>query len=231
MKKFAAIVVLLALALLVYGCGSNNPPNAITTNTSGNWEALLNGGTGAAAYLNFVINFNVSNTTGQSAQGLSISGFSFLNNGPCFLTGIRGTDQSGSATITTLSTSEVTGTMSLTVTSNATSGTEAGSVLTLTATPPGGGVSGTSSGTPTSTGTLSNGIVWGVWNLSSSVAANQAMCGTPGPSAITGDFVMCQNNTTCTIPGSLIEDHSPTSAVVNRPRFRSESFLPFASLL
>jgi hypothetical protein len=202
MKKVAAIVVLLALAFLIYGCGSNNPPNAITTNTKGNWEALLSGGTGAAASLNFVINFSVSNTTGESAQGLSISGFSFINNGPCFLTGVTGTAQGGSATITTLSTSQVNGSMSLTISSNATSGTQAGSVLQLTATPPAGGVSGTSSGTPTSTGTLSNGIVWGVWNLSSSVAANQAMCGTPGPSAIMGDFIMCQNNTTCTIPGS-----------------------------
>lgn len=199
MKK-VAILVLLALQLLMCGCASK-PPNAITTNTSGNWEANLTGGTGAAALLNFTINFSVSNTTGESAQGLSISGFSFINDGPCFLTGVSGTSQGGSATITTLSTSQVTGNMSLTITSNATSGTQAGNTLQLTAQPPGGGLSGTSSGTPSTTGTLSNGIVWGVWSLSSTVAANQAMCGSH-TTPIQGDFIMCQNNNSCTIPGS-----------------------------
>ena len=200
MKKFAAILVLVALALFAYGC-SNPPPNAITTNTSGNWEAQLTGGTGAAADLNFVINFNVSFTTGQSAQPLSISGFSFINSGPCFLTGVTATDQGGSATITTLSTSQVTGSMSLTITSQATSGTQAGNTLTLTATPSsGGGVSGTSSGTTATSGTLTEGVAWGVWNLSNTVTPSNTMCG--GTTPITGTFIMCQNSTTCTIPGS-----------------------------
>lgn len=202
MKK-VAIPALLALLLLVCGCGSTSPPNAVTTTTSGNWEAQLTGGTGAAADLNFVINFSVTNTTGEPAQGLSISGFSFINNGPCFLTGITATRQGGSATITTLSTSQVTGSMSLTITSLAGSNTsQAGSVLQLTADPSsGGGVSGRSSGTTATSGTLSNGVVWGVWSLSSTVAANQAMCGSP-TTPIQGDFIMCQNSTTCTIPGS-----------------------------
>lgn len=200
MKK-VAIPALLALLLLVCGCGSTSPPNAVTTTTSGNWEAQLTGGTGAAADLNFVINFSVTNTTGEPAQGLSILGFSFINNGPCFLTGITATSQGGSATITTLSTSQVTGSMSLTITSNATSGTQAGNTLQLTAQQPGGGVSGTSSGTTATSGTLSNGVVWGVWSLSSTVAANQALCGSP-TTPIQGDFIMCQNGATCTIPGS-----------------------------
>ncbi len=196
MKK-VVILVLLALLSLLCGCGKSNPPNAITTNTSGNWEAQLTGGTGAAADLNFVINFTVSNTTGESAQGLSISGFSFINDGPCFLTGVSATTQAGSATITTLSTSQVTGSMSMTITSNAASGTQQGTVLTLTSVD---GVFGTSSGTTATSGTLSNGIVVGTWSLSSTVAANQAMCGTPTTAPIQGSFIMCQNSATCVNP-------------------------------
>ncbi len=197
MKKVAT-AAMLALALVVCGCGSSAPPNAVTTNTSGNWEAQLTGGTGAAADLNFTINFSVSNTTGEAAQVLSISGFSFINDGPCFLTGVSGTSQAGSATITTLSTSQVQGGMSLTISSNATSGTQEGNTLTLTAPPP-GGVGGMSSGTTATSGTLSNGVACGVWSLSSSVPANQAICGS-SMAPITGNFVMCQNSTTCPCP-------------------------------
>jgi hypothetical protein len=193
-----AFIILLALGLAVYGCGNNNPPNAVTTNTNGNWEALLSGGSGPSSQLDFVINFSVSNTTGETAQGLSITGFSFINNAECFLTGVTATTQGGSATITTQSTGQVTGSMSLTITSNAGSGTsQAGNVLQLTAQAPGGGVSGTSNGTTSTTGTLSNGVVWGVWNLSSTDASNTS-CG--GTTPITGTFIMCQNAATCTIP-------------------------------
>jgi hypothetical protein len=195
-----AFIILLALGLAVYGCG-NNPPNAVTTNTNGNWEALLSGGTGPSSQLDFVIDFSVSNTTGEAAQGLSITGFSFINNGLCFLTGVTATNQGGSATITTESTGQVTGSMSLTITSNAiepAETTQVGNTLQLTAdSSSGGGVSGTSNGTTYTTGTLSNGVAWGVWNLSSTNASN-TNCG--GTTPITGTFIMCQNSAACTIP-------------------------------
>lgn len=200
MRAFA-ILLLIALGLAVYGCGNNNPPNAVETTTSGNWEATLTGGTGPAANLDFVINFSVTNTTGQSAVGLAISGFSFINAGACFQNGITATAQGGSATITTLSTGQVNGTMSLTINSLAPSTTpQGGNSLQLTADPSsGGGVAGTSNGTTATTGTLSNGVVWGVWNLSSTNSTNTG-CG--GTKALTGRFIMCQNATTCTIPGT-----------------------------
>lgn len=197
MKK-VAILILLALEFAVCGCGNNNPPNAVTTTTNGNWEAQLTGGTGPASQLNFVIDFSVTNTTGQNAQGLSITGFSFLNAGQCFLTGITATTQGGSATLTSQSTGQVTGSMSLTITSDAQTGTsQAGNVLQLTAQQPSGGVNGTTNGTQTTNGTLSNGVAWGVWNLSSADASNTS-CG--GTTPIIGTFIMCQSTATCTIP-------------------------------
>lgn len=195
--RLLAILLLIGLGLAVYGCGYSPPANAVETTTSGNWEATLTGGRGAAADLDFVINFTVSNTTGQTAVGLAISGFSFINTGACFLNGLNTTSQGGSATITTLSTGQVNGTMSLTIISRAGPGTsQAGNGLTLTAQPPSGGVAGTSNGTTGNIGTLSNGVVWGVWALTGSTAC------TGGASQVNGTFIMCQNAATCTIPGT-----------------------------
>jgi hypothetical protein len=62
-----------------------------------------------------------------------------------------------------------------------------GNVLTLT-----GDLTGTSNGTTSTTGTLSNGVVVGTWTLTG---------GAGDPSCTgNGDFLMCQGNNTCTAP-------------------------------
>ena len=183
MKKFA-ILTLLALELAVCGCGHTSPTNNITTTTSGNWEARLIGGTGQASLLNFVTAFSVTDTTGVSNKPLQITGFSFINAGACFTNGVGAATEDGTATLITSATGQVTGSLTYTVTSVV----PAGSVLTLT-TNPNGGVSGTSNGTTTTTGTLSNGVVWGDWSLTGSQGCTGA-----------GTFVMCQGNNTCTVP-------------------------------
>jgi len=182
MKK-VAIMALVALELAASSCGTGTPSTTVTTTTSGNWEAELTGGIGPASELNFVTAFSVTNTNGGSSQALNITGFGFINAGPCF---VSSETESGSASLTTSSTNQVSGSMTYSVTS----GTPAGNVLTLT-TSPNGGVSGTASGTPGTTGALSNGVVWGTWTL-----AGNGSSGCTG----SGTFIMCQGTNTCTIP-------------------------------
>lgn len=175
MKKLAILIVL-ALELAVGGCGSSNNTSTTTnTSTTGNWEAQLIGGTQQASLLNFTVGFNVTNS-----GPLTITGFSFFNQGSCFGTTVNSTNESGNATFSTASTGAVTGTLSLTVNSV----TPAGNVLTLT-----GDLTGTSSATAGTTGTLSNGVVIGTWTLT----------GGQGDPTCTGGgtFVMCQGKNTC----------------------------------
>jgi len=174
MKKLA-ILILLALELAVGGCSTGTHSTTVTTSTSGNWEAQLTGGIGEASKVDFVTTFNVTNTNGASGQPLDITGFAFFNAGKCF---VSGETISGSASITTLSTNQAQGTMTYTVTS----GTPSGNVLTLTGT--------TVVGTVTN-GTLSGGGVAGTWMLTGAQ-------GDPGCTG-SGNFIMCQNATTCTV--------------------------------
>jgi hypothetical protein len=186
MKKVFAVFILLALGLAVGSCGSGTPTNAITTSTTGNWEAQLTGGTAQASQLNFVTGFNVTDTTGISNEPLDVTAFAFINNGKCFTNGTNGTTWAGSATLITGSSGQVSGSLTFVVTSATSS-----NVLTLN-TSPTGGVSGTSNGTTTTTGTLSGGIAWGTWQLTG---------GQGDPSCQgTGNFIMCQGTATCTIP-------------------------------
>ena len=197
MKKFA-ILALLALELAVCGCGRNSPLNTVTTNTNGAWEAQLLGGAGLAGQLNFVASFQVETFTGQTSQSLNFtntptsSGVGFYNATACFSPDIRAVNESGNATLNTSSAGQVTGSLNMTITDNS-------NVLTLTTngTPP-GGVSGTSSGTIDTTGTLANGVVWGTWALTSS----DPNCIPPSGGSASGTFIMCQGTTTCTIPGA-----------------------------
>jgi|SRR5579863_4532629 len=196
MKKFA-LGLIVALELAVCGCGINSPvQNAITTAVSGDWEASLTGGTGPTSQLNFVTTFTVTDTTGIPDEPLEITGFAFFNNGACFINGVDQYSQAGLATLITNSAGQVTGSMTYTVAS-ATSNT----VLTLT-TGANGGVSGTSNGSSTTTGTLSDGIVWGTWTLqTTNTACVPQAQQSPPPS---GNFIMCQNipvnNPKCAIP-------------------------------
>ena len=181
MKKLAFLMVL-ALEMAVCGCGTSPPANTVSTSTSGFWEAQLVGGTGAASQLNFVTAFNVTNV-----GALDITSFSFINGGACFATGVKGSTEAGSASFTTdTGTGQVTGSLSYTVTAV----TPSGNVLTLTS--PDGGLTGTSNGTTTTTGTLTNGVAVGTWTLTGGQ-------GDPSCSA-SGTFTMCQGKTTCTAP-------------------------------
>ena len=124
------------------------------TSTTGNWEAqLINPSGGQASLLNFVVSFNVTNS-----GPLKITGFGFFNDNTCFAKDFNSQTETGNASFTTDSTGHMTGTLSLKITSSTT-----GSVLTLTGNPD--GLTGTSNGTTTTTGTLSNGVVVGTWTL------------------------------------------------------------------
>lgn len=178
MKKLACLIVL-ALELAVCGCGSNTiAPATTNTSTTGSWEAQLTGGTDQSSLLNFVTSFSV-NTSGP----LTITGFSFFNAGKCFANGTNGSTENGNATLNTGSAGQVTGTLDFKVVSTI----PAGNTLELK-----GNLTGTSNGTPTTTGTLSNGVVVGTWTLTG--GAGDPSC------AGTGNFVMCQGSNTCTVP-------------------------------
>ena len=178
MKKLAILMVL-ALELAVCGCGTTPPSTVTNTQTIGNWEAQMVGGTGAASELNFVTSFNVTN---GGPLGDIVVGF--YNDGACFTTGENVTTESGTASFTTnTQTDQVTGAMTLTVSSI----TPPGNVLTLTSYA--NGLTGTSNGTSSTTGTLSNGLVVGTWSLSGSPSC------TGGPATLSGPtytFSMCQ---------------------------------------
>lgn len=186
MKKLA-ILLAIALELVVCGCGNSTPRSTITTQANtASWEAQLTGGTGQASLLNFVVSFSV-NTTGP----LNVTGFSFFNQGACFATTANSQTVSGTTTLTTSNNLTVTGPFSLTIKSNSNSNT-----LALTGT-----VTGTSNGTTTTIGTLSNGVVTGTWTLNSSDAA----CTGGGTSPPSGTFIMCQGAATCSVTPAAAE--------------------------
>ena len=173
-----ALVVLLALELAVWGCGTSPSTSTITnTEATGNWEAQLTGGTEQASLLNFVTAFTVTNS-----GPLNVTGFGFFNSGACFLNGTNAETITGNANFTTSSNNSVTGTLNLTITSAANA-----SVLTLNP----GTLTGTSNGTTTTTGTLSNGVVVGTWTLAPG-------SGVTGCNTGKGTYILCQDKVTCT---------------------------------
>lgn len=175
MKKLA-ILITLALEIAVCACGTSPNTNPVNnTTTSGNWEAVLTGGTEQASLLNFVVAFNVENS-----GPLDVTGFGFFNAGACFANGINAQTVSGTASFTTVNAGTVNGTLNLTINSTTNS-----SVLKLT-----GNLTGTSNATTTTTGTLTNGVVVGTWALTP--GANISGCNQD-----TGSFVMCQGAATC----------------------------------
>ena len=184
MKKLA-ILLALALEFAVCGCSYNTPRTAPLTQTAGNWEAQLVPQTGdPASLLNFVIGMSVI-TNG----GMDITGFAFFNQTACFSTGLTSQTETGNASFTTNnSTGQVVGNLTLTITS-----TTNGSILKVDSYP--NGLTGTSNGTLTTTGTLSNGVAVGTWTLTPGTSAN-------GCTAQTGTFVMCQGAATCTPPAT-----------------------------
>ena len=191
MKKLALLLVL-AVELAVCGCG--NPPiqTVVTTSSSGNWEAQLFSNNAPVSDLNFVTSFNITNTTNTtiSNQPLQITGFGFFNSGACFDTGLTAQTETGTATLNTNNAGQVTGSLTLTITST----TIPGNVLTLT-TSPNGALTGVSNGTTSTIGTLSKGVVVGTWTLKSS----NSSCNNSNPNN-TNTFLMCQGAATCTPP-------------------------------
>ena len=139
--------------------------------------------------LNFVTSFNITNTTGFP-EPLDVTGFGFFNSGPCFDTGLTKETEVGTATLNTNNAGQVTGSLTFTVTSVPVPG----NVLTLT-TSPNGALTGTSNGTTTTTGTLSQGVVVGSWTLKSWIPAAIIRIATD-----TSTFLMCQGVATCTPP-------------------------------
>ncbi len=183
MKKLVFLLGL-ALELAVCGCGTQTIANTTpATVTSGTWEAKLTGGAGQASLLNFVTAFSLNNNNTTTSGPLTITGFGFINAGKCFANGINGSTESGNATLITNTADQVTGTFDFKIVSV----TPAGNTLTLT-----GNVTGTSSGTQTTAGNLSNGVVVGNWTLTG--GAGDPSC------ASTGTFIMCQGSNTCTPP-------------------------------
>jgi len=180
-RLISTLAVLLLVALGIALCACSNTPNTNTINnttTNGNWEARLIGGTEQASLLDFVVTFSVTNI-----GPLDITGFGFINNGACFATGLNQVNYNGNASFTTDNAGNVTGTLSL----NVISINPPGNSLSLS-----GNLTGTSNGTTTTVGTLTNGVVVGNWTLTG--GAGDSSC------AGSGSFVMCQGNSTCTAP-------------------------------
>jgi len=181
MKQLASLG-LLAIAALVSSCGSNHmqklPSNA-------NWQAQLTGGTGPAASLNFLVNFNLSVTNESFGQNANIDNFSFIAPSQCF-SGAPVVIASVNLT-NKLNTNQINGSFVLTVTS------ETGNVLTLSAIPPTGELIGTAS----SNGFVTNGVVNGQWWLTPGSGSLSSAC-SAGNATSPLPFTMCQNATSCT---------------------------------
>jgi hypothetical protein len=131
-------IALFALELAMAGCGSGSN----STNISGNWSASLTGSPTGPTIYSFTTSF-----TESSGGGLSITNFTLTSNGSCFVPGE--TSESGSFTLNSNSSGNVTGTFGMTVTSQATGEQN---VLTLQ-----GGVSG-------------NNTITGTWSVSGTPA-------------------------------------------------------------
>ncbi len=195
MKKLA-FLTLLAIAALISSCGSNTIAPTPTSTANGNWEAVLTGGAGPAASLNFMINFNVSTTNGNGTQTLNVPYFSFINASPCFPNGAANVHGTAQLTNNT-NTGQITGSILLTISSGSTtasSSAPASTTLTLSAdpfvTPATGEIIGTAN-----SGVMTNGAVNGQWTLTSNVSG----CTAGGSSAVVQPgFTMCQNASTCT---------------------------------
>jgi hypothetical protein len=182
--KYLAILVLVAVGVGALACGHTILPPIIQTTTSGNWEAQLIGGEGQTSLLNFIVGFSVLNTNGGTTEQLTMTNFSFFNSQSCFVAeGLP----IGSANLTTTSENQVTGNMTITVTSSV----PAGNTLTLSTVNSNGQSVGSVYGA-VNNGALTNGIVTGEWTLTSTGSGSTCQG--------SGTFLMCQGAATCTAP-------------------------------
>jgi hypothetical protein len=130
MYKQIAIIVLLAMALIMSGCGSSNGGNG-SGNINGTWMAALNDANGSTVYT-----FSTTFTQG-SGSSLSVTNFNFTSTGPCFAS--DQTSETGSFALMGNFNGNVTGTFEMTITTMF-PGTN--NVLTLQGTVTGNTISG-----------------------------------------------------------------------------------------
>lgn len=179
MKKLATLclvaICLLAIELTVAGCGIPPPTTQVNTTVSGNWEAQLSEGSGQGTLVNFVTTFRFSNL-----GALDITYLNFLNSNTCFQSGQTASGDVVNAS--TLTNGQFNGTLKYKIVS----GFPKGNTLALQ-----GNITGTSSGTSGTIGTLTDGAVTGTWTLTGS-----SDCG--GSKGMSGTFTMCQGSATCT---------------------------------
>lgn len=136
------ILGLLAVELMVVGCGSSNNSTTSTTQAAnGIWESGLVGTDAGVGVFNFTTAFTVN-----SDNSLSVSFFSFLTTGPCFP--LTGDSTKGSFDVTSTSTTP-SASFRFTVQSG-------GSTLTLT---------GTATGTTDSSGNTTWTSITGTWTV------------------------------------------------------------------
>jgi hypothetical protein len=167
--KQGAILLLLAMALMLGGCGSNQA--SVQKGASGIWLAELTGGTGEASGFSFITDFTIN---GNST--LTIESFQFLtangSSSECFP--INGGTVTGTIPLTVQSNDTVTGTITYIV-------VDSGNTLTLT-----GNVTGTATQNGSGTNvtyTLTSATITGNWSLKGSGACN----------ATGGNFAMTQS--------------------------------------
>jgi hypothetical protein len=157
------VAILLLMVLMLNGCSSTR---TLQSTTSGNWQAVMFGGTGPASGFSFITEFTVNGN-----NSLNISSFQFLtvntggsSSANCFP--INGGTVSGSIADYVVNTNDtVTGTLTYTVSSG-------GNTLTLT-----GSLTGTATvtGTPPNTSTtLTSATVTGNWSVTGGTGCNGA---------------------------------------------------------
>ena len=134
-----AILGLLALELMLIGCGSSTSSTVKTAN--GTWESALIGSDAGVGVFNFITQFSVG--TGGT---LSVSYLSFLTTGPCFP--ISGDTASGSFDVTASGTTPAAN-FQFTVQSGS-------NTLAMT---------GTATGTTDSSGNITWSKITGTWTL------------------------------------------------------------------
>jgi hypothetical protein len=195
MKKlaFLGLVALVAIAVVISSCGSNQIQELPTSSISGNWEAQLTGGLGGASALNFLMTFNLFVTNGSPPQNVNVTAFSWINANPCFPNPPNVSAPTVKLT-NNINTQQITGSIVWTV------GVAPGNVLHLTAdpnaTPPTGELIATAT---SANGTVTNGAVNGMWWLTpgTSFPPGLEAC-SAGSESAPRSFIMCQGATSCT---------------------------------
>src|ERR1700758_2494958 len=135
-----AILGLLAVEVLVVGCGSSN--KTTTTSANGIWESALVGSGAGVDVFNFTTAFTIN---GDGT--LSVTYFSFLTTGPCFP--LTGESTSGSFDVTSTAATSSTAAFSFSVQSG-------GNAISM---------KGTATGTTDSSGNTTWTSITGTWTL------------------------------------------------------------------